>query len=137
MSERSTPRFAPRQHRPLVILAVLAGALLFLIGIRFLVVPDSAARTFGLARQLKGGELHAIIGLRDLWLGALAVLLALLGEWRALALWLLLGAAVCLADAVIAGTSSGHPLAIAFHAGSGVFCLALGWTLWKLGRRQG
>ena len=123
--------------RLLRVLAILAGGLLFLIGVRFLIVPESAARTFGLARGAGPVELGAIIGLRDLWLGALAILLAVLREWRALALWFLLGAGVCLADAIIAGSSSGKALAIAFHAGSGIFCLVLGRALWRLGKGQG
>lgn len=126
-----------RDVRLLRVLAILAGGLLLLIGVRFLIVPDSAARTFGLGRQLLGAELHWIVGLRDLWLGALAILLAVLREWRALSLWFLLGAGVCLADAGIAAHSSGKALAIAFHAGSGIFCLALGLALWRLGKGQG
>jgi len=127
----------PKASRLIRVLAVLAGVLLTLIGIRFLLVPESAAKTFGLARKLSGGELHAIIGLRDIWLGALAAVLAILREWRALALWFLFGAVVCFADATIAGASSGLPLAVAFHAGSGIFCLALGLTLWRMAGRQG
>jgi hypothetical protein len=126
-----------RSTRHLRTLAIVAGALLFLIGVRFLLVPESAARTFGLARGAGLGELAAIVGLRDLWLGALAVLLAVLCEWRALSLWLLLGAGVCLADAAIAGGSSGKALAIAFHIGSGIFCLALGLAFWRHGRPEG
>lgn len=130
---------APRaQHTQILrALAISAGALLVLIGVRFLLVPESAAKTFGLARGAGLAELAAIIGLRDLWLGALAVLLAALREWRALALWFLLATGVCFADAVVAGSSSGKPLAIAFHAGSGVFCLALGLALWRRAGRQG
>lgn len=130
---------APRSRNSALLraLAILAGVLLVVIGVRFLVVPESAARTFGLARDAGLGELAAIIGLRDLWLGALAVVLAVLREWRALALWFLLGAGVCFADATVAGSSSGKALAIAFHGGSGVFCLALGLALWRLAGRQG
>ncbi|MEW5963968.1 MAG: DUF4267 domain-containing protein [Pseudomonadota bacterium] len=126
-----------RNIRTSRVLAILAGVLLFLIGVRFLLVPESAAKTFGLARGAGPAELGAIIGLRDLWLGALAVLLAVLGEWRALSLWFLLGAVVCIGDATIAGGSSGKALAIAFHTGSGIFCFALGLAFWRLGRRQG
>ena len=45
--------------------------LLFAIGIRFIVDPKAAQRTFGLLGQLKGYELHAIIGVRDLWLAGM------------------------------------------------------------------
>jgi hypothetical protein len=126
------PQIIDRKGRHIVWLAVFAGVLLFLIGVRFLLVPRAAANTFGLAREIANYELHRIIGLRDLWLGALAVAFALLREWRALALWLLLAAGVCFADAVIAGSSSGKALAVAFHAGSGVFCLWLGIAAWRL-----
>jgi uncharacterized protein DUF4267 len=117
-------------------LAVFAGVLLCVIGVRFLIVPRAAANTFGLAREITNYELHRIIGLRDLWLGGLAVAFALAREWRALALWLLLGAGVCFADAAIAGASSGKALAVAFHAGSGVFCMWLGIAAWRVWSRN-
>lgn len=120
------------RYRRVAILAILAGVLLALIGVRFLITPDSAAKTFGLTPQMTGHQLHHIIGLRDLWLAALAVALAVLSEWRALALWLFLGVLVCWGDAVIVATSGGKPLAIAFHAASGVYCLAVGVAVWRL-----
>ena len=115
----------------LVWLGVFAGALLFVIGVRFLLVPYDAAFTFGLSEAPQGPALHYVIGLRDLWLGALAVLFDLLREWRALALWLLTGVLVCWADALIVLTNIGPPLAIAFHTGAGVFCLVLGLAVWR------
>ena len=121
--------------RHIVWFALLAGGLLALIGVRFILVPESAARTFGLARARQGYELHAIIGLRDLWLAGLAIAFALLGEWRALALWLGLGAVVCFADALIVALSSGRAHAIAFHVGSGVFCAALALASWRAAGR--
>ena len=125
------------KHRHLVWLAVAAGVLLTVIGIRFAIVPRSAANTFGLARDIVGYELHYIVALRDIWLGLLAVALALLREWRALALWFLLGALVCFADAVIVGQSSGKLAQIAFHVGSGIFCAWMGIVLWRrFGRHQ-
>jgi hypothetical protein len=119
----------PGKHRHLVWLGALAGLLLTAIGVRFMIVPRTAANNFGLAREITGYELHHMVGLRDIWLGLLAVALAALEEWRALALWFAFGALVCFADAVIAGASSGKPLAIAFHAGSGVFCAAMALVL--------
>ncbi|CFX43892.1 conserved membrane protein of unknown function [Candidatus Filomicrobium marinum] len=124
------------RRKPIVALAVIAGALLTLIGIRFLLVPDSAAKTFGLTPAMAGAQLHAIIGLRDIWLGALAIAFALLGQWRALALWFLFGVLVCWADAAIVATSGGPRLAIAFHTGSGVFCLVLGVAAWRLSNKE-
>ena len=117
------------KHRHLVWLGVCAGLLLAVIGVRFMLVPRTAANNFGLGKELAGFELHHMVGLRDIWLGLLAVALAALKEWRALALWFAFGALVCFADAVIAGTSSGKPLAIAFHVGSGVFCAAMALAL--------
>lgn len=120
------------RHGRIAALALFAGALLLLIGIRFLVVPESAGKTFGLTPAMTGSEMHYVIGLRDVWLGALAVAFALLAEWRALALWLLFAVLVCWGDAAIIATSGGPPIAVAFHVGSGVFCLALGFAAWRL-----
>lgn len=129
MNEPS-PTPNPDKHRHLVWLAFGAGLLLAVIGIRFMLVPRSAANTFGLAKEIEGFELHYLVGLRDIWLGALAMVLALLREWRALAVWFGLGALVCFADAAIAGASSGKIAAVAFHAGSGVVCGWLAVALW-------
>lgn len=126
-----------RKHRHLVWLAIGAGLLLTVIGIRFMVVPRSAANTFGLAKDIAGYELHHVIGLRDIWLGLLAVALAALREWRALALWFGLGALVCFSDAVIVMGSSGKLAAVAFHIGSGVFCAWMGLVLWRRFGGQG
>ena len=61
--------------------------LLTVIGIRYFLAPEGAARTFGVPGRPAGYELHYIIGLRNVWLGLLAVAFAVLREWRALALW--------------------------------------------------
>lgn len=128
----------PRKNRHIVWLGVFAGALLFLIGVRFLVVPDGAAFTFGIAKAPPdSAALHHVIGLRDLWLGGLAVAFALWRDWRSLALWLLLAVGVCWADAAIVAANGGAPLAIGFHVGSGIFCLVLGvaaWRAYRVGR---
>lgn len=117
------------KHRHLVWLSVAAGLLLAVIGARFMLVPRSAANTFGLAREVAGYELHAIIGLRDIWLGLLAIVLAVSREWRALGWWFALGAAVCFADAWIVSGSSGKIANVMFHVGSGVFCLGVASAL--------
>jgi hypothetical protein len=57
----------------LVAAGSLAGILFGVIGLRYLVVPESAARTFGVAGRPAGHELYYIIGLRNLWLAALAI----------------------------------------------------------------
>lgn len=108
-------------------LGMAAGLVLLIIGLRFLAWPEAATRSFGLGRTPSPQALDVVIGLRDIWLGGLAVAFALLREWRALALWLLLGAIVCLGDAVIVAVHGGPWAALAFHVGSGVFCAVLGW----------
>lgn len=125
-----------RWDRYLKTVLVAAGLLLGIIGLRFLWMPDAAARTFGLGKNPIAKELHHIVGLRDLWLSGLLVAFALLGQWRAAALWLLMATPVCFADAVVAASSSGKAWAVAFHAGSGLACLALGVLAWKRGLRQ-
>ena len=96
-----------------------------MIGVRYFLTPEGAARTFGVPGRPGGYELYYIIGLRNVWLGALAVAFALLREWRALALWFGFGALVCFADAGIAAGSTGRWPQIAFHVGCGVACLVL------------
>ena len=75
--ETTTEREAsPSKHRHLVALGVFAGVVLAVIGVRFLVDPKAAQHTFGLGKGVLERELHQVIGIRDLWLGALAVLFA-------------------------------------------------------------
>ena len=115
-----------------------AGLVLLVIGVRFVLWPEAATRTFGLAGKPPAAALNAIIGLRDIWLAGRALAFAALREWRALALWLLLGAAVCLGDALIVaahGPPHAGPAALAFHGASGVFCAGLGWRCWRLAAR--
>jgi len=117
-------------------ICVAVGVLLTIIGIRYLLVPKSAAVTFGVIQPPSGYELHYIIGLRNVWLGLLAIGLAVLRQWRGLALWFGIGAVVCFADAAIAGTSSGRLPQVAFHIGSGVVCLALTFIILRVARRE-
>lgn len=126
----------PRRDRRIVGLAMFAGVLLSIIGIRFFLVPDSAARTFGLLPRPNGFQLHAVIALRDVWLGLLAIGFAWLQEWRALALWLVLGALVCFGDAGIVVAANGKPLPVLFHLVSGVFCGVLAALCWRRALRQ-
>jgi hypothetical protein len=114
-----------RSTRLVLVLAILGGALLTLIGIRYFLVPQSAARTFGVPGRPAGYELHYIIGLRNVWLGLLAVALALLREWRALALWFAAAVVVCFADGVIAAVSTGGVPQVAFHFACGIASVAL------------
>jgi Domain of unknown function (DUF4267) len=104
---------------------LLGGTLLTIIGIRYFLVPESAAYTFGLAEPPTGYEMHYIIALRNVWLGLLAIAFVLLRQWSALALWFGLGSFVCFADATIAASSSGGTAQVAFHLSSGVLCAGL------------
>jgi uncharacterized membrane protein len=128
-------RLAPRQ-RWIVGIALVGGVLLTLIGVRYLLVPRSAAFTFGVADEVAGHELHYIIGLRNVWLGLLAIVFAMLREWRALMLWFAFGSVVCFADAVIAATSSGRLPQVAFHIGAGIICLLLTFLMPRVGRGE-
>lgn len=126
-----------KERKQLLILALclVGGALLTVIGIRFFLMPESAARTFGVPDRPAGHELYYIIGLRNVWLGLLAVAFAALREWRALALWFALGAIVCFADGSIAASSTGRLPQVAFHFGCGLACIGLAAGCWRLGRR--
>lgn len=114
-----------RKHRHLMWLSVAAGLLLGVIGLRFMIVPRTAANNFGLAKEIAGFELHHMVGLRDMWLGGLAIVLGVMREWRALVVWFGFGAMVCFADAGIAAHSSGKAVAVGFHVLSGIFCAGL------------
>jgi hypothetical protein len=111
---------------------LLGGVLLTVIGVRYFLVPEQAARTFGVPGRPAGYELYAIIGLRNVWLGLLAVGLALLRQWTALALWFGLGVFVCFGDAAIAASSTGRWPQVTFHIGSGIACIVLAAAAWRL-----
>lgn len=130
----------PALRRPVILrcLAGLTGLILVVIGLRFLLIPEKAARFFGI---MSGGSdaahwLSYVIGLRDIWLGLLVMALAVAGDWRGMALWLGLGVFVCLGDAAIASAASGRPLSVGFHLISGVYCGALAMACWHKQRRQ-
>ncbi len=115
-------------------LAIATGVVLSLIGIRFLLQPEPAATFFGIDRRDPGFAPHAAIALRDLWLGLLVIAFAVLRDWRAVALWLGLATLVCFGDAIIAATSSGRWISVAFHSGSGLFCGIVATLAWRLSR---
>lgn len=112
-------------------LAIVTGIVLGVIGVRFGLVPRSAARFFGLDTPASPAHLHHVVAVRDLWLAALVIALAMLREWRALALWLGLAAMACFADAMIVADATGWARSIAFHLASGVFCLGLAAGCWR------
>jgi hypothetical protein len=114
---------------------LLGGLLLTVIGVRYFLVPEQAARTFGVPSRPAGYELHAIIGLRNVWLGLLAVGFALLRQWTALALWFGLGVLVCFGDAAIVLSTTGRWPQIAFHVGCGIACIVLAVVAWRFAAR--
>ena len=130
MSRLSTDR----TQRLLIALCLIAGVLLAVIGVRYLLTPEGAARTFGVPGRPAGFELHYIIGLRNVWLGVLAIAFALLREWRALALWFALGTIVCFADGAIAAASTGRLPQVAFHIGCGLACIGLAALCWRFAK---
>lgn len=117
--------------RALKVLGIATGVVLLAIGIRFLVVPERAGQFFGLGRPGGPYDLHYVIALRDLWLALLLIGLAVLEEWRALALSLALGALVCFGDGLIVASSSGRAGPLMFHTASGVFCAVLAGLCWR------
>ncbi len=114
-----------RGERAALVVAALGGTLLAIIGVRFLIVPEQAAHSFGLPRGAEGHALHHIVAIRDVWLGLLAVGLVWLRQWPALALWFGLATLVCFADASLVAANAGKWPYVAFHAGSGIICAVL------------
>lgn len=117
-------------------LVIAGGLLLFAIGLRFLVEPGGAARSFGLAREGIRNELHWLVGLRDLWLAALVIAFAIYKEWRSVGLWFGFGAIVCFADSGIAAVSGGKFWPIAFHVVCGFLSVGIAWMALKLAKRD-
>lgn len=112
-------------------LAIATGLVLLLIGLRFAIVPRSAARFFGLDTPSTPAHLHYVVAVRDIWLALLVIVLAGLREWRALALWLGFGAFACFTDAAIVAHATGWMRAIVFHIACGLFCLGLATFCWR------
>jgi Domain of unknown function (DUF4267) len=124
-----------RAERWVLAVCLLGGLLLTVIGIRYFAVPEQAARTFGVPGRPAGYAFHYVIGLRNVWLGLLAMAFSALREWRALALWFALGTIVCFADAAIAASSTGRLPQIAFHIGCGAACIVLAVACWRVAGR--
>lgn len=116
-------------------LAIAAGVSLALIGVRFGLVPRSAARFFGIDTPAAPAHLHYVIAVRDLWLGVLIIMFACWRDWRALALWLAMGSIICFADAIIVARATAWIGSILFHIASGIYCAALGFACWREHRR--
>jgi len=129
MSPRRTPRTP-------VLLSGAVGASLVAIGLLLLVDPEVGERAFG---KEPGGEgdrtFHRATGVRQAYLGALILLLALLQERRALGVLLLTASVVPAADFLLALRGPGGSLGKALrHAPSVPLVVALG--LHFLGRDE-
>lgn len=125
----------PRRDGRILALAALCAVGLAVIGLRFLLTPELAARAFGLAGKPNGFQLHAAVALRDLWLGLLALALVWLADWRGLTLWFALGALVCFGDAGIVVGADGRPVAVLFHMASGIVFGVLAALAWRRASR--
>lgn len=97
-----------------------------------MVQPEAAAGFFGIDGTDPRSPLHWVVGIRDIWLGALLAIAVRFDDWRAVTWWLVLAVGVCFADAVIAGLASGRPVSIAFHTLSGIGAAILA----ELSRRE-
>ena len=128
------PKLTSNERRALGV-AVAAGLALFVIGVRFSLVPHQAARFFGISTPPGPFDLHQVIALRDLWIALLMIALAMLREWRALAICMGLGVLVCFGDAMIVGRSSGSLPSIAFHVASGFYCAGAAVLAWRVAQR--
>ena len=117
-------------------LAMAAGVALALIGVRFGLMPRSAARFFGIDMPPDPAHLHYVVAVRDIWLGVLIIAFACWRDWRALALWLGLGAVICFADALIVAPATASLGSIAFPMASGIYCAVLGFACWREHRRE-
>lgn len=125
-----------RPNRWVMGVAAFGGVLLTIIGVRYLISPKAAARTFGIPALPSGYELHYATGIRNIWLGLLALGCLALAQWRALVLWFAIGAAVCFADAGIAASSTGRWPQVAFHVGCGIGCIVLALAFSRVGGRR-
>jgi hypothetical protein len=118
----------PEQGRHGRLLLAVIGAtvgIFLMIGARFLLDPETAVRTFGVAEGGGARVLARAIGLRDLWLVGLAGVFLWLREWRALGVWLVLGALVCAGDAALVLADGGRAGALTFHAAASILWAVL------------
>jgi hypothetical protein len=122
---------ANRSLRVIRLCGFIAGVAMLVIGVRFMIVPEQAAKFFGVGARPQGYELYSAVGLRDVWVGALVIAFAWTRQWLALILWFATAAVVCFGDAILVASHGGRPSAIAFHAGSGVICCLIAAATYK------
>ncbi len=112
-----------------LILAGLLGAFISLVGLWLMTSPFNAVQAFGIdPSHLADIALAPGLGVRNLALGLIILVLALMRNARALGTVLLLGSIVPLGDFAIAGKALGYAAA-ARHLVTLPFSLALGLIL--------
>lgn len=104
----------PQRDRSIRMLAAAAALAVIWAGFRFLASPEIASAAFGMGARPGGYQMHTVLALRELWLGALALAMVWLGEWRLLTLWLAGGALVSFGDA---GVVIGDPMSLVGRTG--------------------
>ncbi|NUP08087.1 MAG: DUF4267 domain-containing protein [Polyangiaceae bacterium] len=108
------------------VLVAIAGAMLVLIGARFLLVPEAAAEAFGVPMTDLTAYPQAK-GIRDLVFGVLLGTFFLMRERRAAAVLMLVGSVIAVADGFIVLAARGvQPGFLAIHWGTAIVCALAG-----------
>src|SRR5688572_27050308 len=112
-------------------IAFLTGLGMLFIGARFLLSPETAETGYGIQFNEPGDySFHYIKGIRDIFSGLLMCIFVLLKEKRALAITLLAGAIIPIADMLIVLTKSYNSIQQAIpHVIAIVICFVLGIIL--------
>ncbi|QSB14557.1 DUF4267 domain-containing protein [Natronosporangium hydrolyticum] len=122
-----------------LILAGLLGAGIIVIGLRFLISPETAATNFGVPAT-GSGEASAYLatkGVRDIASGLFGLLLLARGLYRTLGGFLLLAALIPIVDTVIVLNHGGSlPVALGIHGATAAALLGLGGWLLSQARDQ-
>ena len=118
--------------------SILCGSLLLFIGIRFFVVPEPATIAFGIHVPTNGDySFQYIKGIRDIFTGAIILLLLFTREFRALGMALLLGCIVPLVDFSIVSSHPGFETARIYpHLSAILICAPLGIYYLRAVRKQ-
>ncbi|QVQ50801.1 DUF4267 domain-containing protein [Spiractinospora alimapuensis] len=116
----------------LIALAAAMCVAIIVVGVRFLVVPESGAADYGIAAAATGeaGPYLAVKGLRDLSFGVIGLTLLVVRQFRA-AGWVMIAVSlVPFGDAAIVVANGGSPaLAYGMHGGTGVALVLVGALL--------
>ncbi len=112
-------------------LALLTGAGLIFIGIRFMLAPEPAEAAYGIQFNEQGDySFHYMKGIRDVFSGIIIWLLVFSHQKQTLALGLLAGAMIPLTDMLIVLNKDGNDVSQAMpHIIAIITCLALGVIL--------